>query len=78
MTTILTNEEKLNVVNQHIKSVEYSLYGHSLDLIQANAVSSPDAGQVTAINARIAEANAVKAALVTEKNSLTVVVEEQE
>lgn len=78
MTTILTNEEKLSIVNQHIKSVEYSLYGHSLDLIQANAVASPDAGQVSAINARIAEANAVKAALVTEKNSLTTVVTEEE
>ena len=76
MTIILTNEEKLNVVNQHIKSVEYSLYGHQLDLIQANAVASPDAGQITAINARIAEANAVKTALVTEKNSLTIVVTE--
>ena len=75
---MLTNEEKLNVVNQHIKSIDYNLYGHSLDLIQANAVASPDAGQITAINARIAEANAVKAALVTEKNSLTVVVVEQE
>ena len=78
MTTILTNEEKINVVNQHIKSVEYNIYGHQLDLIQANAVASPDAGQITAINARIAEANAVKTALVTEKNSLTVVVAEEE
>ena len=73
--TTLTNEEKLNIVNQHIKSVEYSIYGHELDLIQANAVASPDAGQITAINARITESNAVKAALVTEKNSLTVVTE---
>ena len=71
MTTLLTNEEKLNIVNQHIKSVEYSLYGHELDLIQANAVSAPDAGQITAINTRIAEANSVKAALVIEKDSLT-------
>ena len=76
MTTILTNEEKLSIVNQHIKSVEYSIYGHELDLIQANAVASPDAGQITAINARITASNAVKAALVTEKNSLTVVVPE--
>jgi predicted amino acid dehydrogenase len=72
MTTLLTNEEKLNVVNQHIKSVEYSLYGHELDLIQANAVSSPDAGQISAINARIAQSNLVKEALVTERDSLTV------
>ena len=72
MTTILTNEEKLNIVNQHIKSVEYNIYGHELDLIQANAVASPDAGQITAINDRITQSNAIKAALVIEKNSLTV------
>ena len=78
MTTTLTNEEKLSIVNQHIRSVDYSLYGYELDLIQANAVSSPDAGQVSAINARIAQSNLVKEALVTERDSLTVVVPEQE
>jgi hypothetical protein len=72
MTTTLTNEDKLNIVNQHIKSIDYSIYGHELDLIQANAVSSPDAGQISAINARITESNAKKAVLVIEKNSLTV------
>ena len=76
MTTTLTNEEKLSIVNQHIRSVDYSLYGYELDLIQANAVSSPDAGQVSAINARIAQSNLVKEALVTERDSLTVVVPE--
>jgi hypothetical protein len=72
MTTSLTNEDKLNIVNQHIKSIDYNIYGLELDLIQANAVSSPDAGQISAINARITEANAKKTALVIEKDSLTV------
>lgn len=72
MTTTLTNEEKLSIVNQHIKSIDYSIYGYELDLIQTNAVSSPDAGQIAAINARMAEANSKKAALVIEKDSLTV------
>jgi predicted amino acid dehydrogenase len=72
MTTSLTNEEKLSIVNQHIRSVDYSLYGYELDLIQANAVSSPDAGQISAINARISQSNLVKEALVTERDSLTV------
>jgi hypothetical protein len=69
--TTLTNEEKLSIVNQHIKSVDYNIYGQELDLIQANAVASPDAGQISAINARIAESNAKRTALVTEKDSLT-------
>lgn len=72
MTTTLTNEEKLSIVNQHIKSIDYSIYGYELDLIQINAVSSPDAGQIAAINARMAEANSKKEALVIEKDSLTV------
>jgi hypothetical protein len=72
MPTTLTNEEKLNIVNQHIKSVDYTIYGYELDLIQANAVSSPDAAQIAAINSRISEANAKKTALVSEKDSLTV------
>ena len=53
MTTTLSNEEKINIVNQHIKSVDYSIYGYELDLIQANAISSPDAAQIAAINSRI-------------------------
>jgi hypothetical protein len=71
MTTSLTNEEKLNIVNQHIKSIDYIIYGHELDLIQANAGSLPDAGQISAINTRISDANAKKAVLVTERDSLT-------
>ncbi len=72
MTTTLTNEEKLNIVNQHIKSVDYNIYGYELDLIQANAVSLPDTAQIAAINSRISDANAKKTALVSEKDSLTV------
>ena len=70
--TTLSNEEKLSVVNQHLKSVEYSIYGLSLDLIEAEAATSPDAEQVSAINARMADASARKTVLLAEKNSLTV------
>lgn len=72
MTSTLSNEEKLNIVNQHIKSVDYIIYGYELDLIQANAVSSPDPAQIAAINSRVSEANAKKSALVLEQDSLTV------
>ena len=66
-----TNEEKLNIVNQHIKSIDYSMYGYTLDLIQANAVASPDNEQISAINSRVSELNAKRVALVAEKDSLT-------
>ncbi len=71
MTIDLTNEEKLNIVDQHIKSVDYSIYGLQLDLLELNATSNPDASQVSNLNARITAANAKRTVLVTEKNSLT-------
>ena len=70
MTTSLTNEEKLNIVNQHIKSTDYAIYGYELDLIQANAATIPDSGQISAVNARITESNAKRAVLVIERDSL--------
>lgn len=69
--TILTNEEKLAVVNQHIKSIEYAAYGLGLDLIEAQSVTNPDSEQIAAINTKIADIDLKKAALIAEKNSLT-------
>jgi hypothetical protein len=70
MTTTLTNEEKLSIVNQHIKSIDYAIYGFQLDLIQATAATTPDSGQISATNARITESNSKRAALVIERDSL--------
>jgi hypothetical protein len=71
MTTILTNEEKINIIDQHIKTVEYSIYGTELDLIEANAVSFPDTQLIAALDARLVEAGLRKSALESEKASLT-------
>lgn len=72
MSTSLTNEEKIHVIDQHIKSIEYAIYGCELDLIEANAASNPDSAQIAALNTRLAETNAKKNALVEEKSSLTI------
>jgi hypothetical protein len=70
MTIELTTEEKLNILDQHIKSVNYGLYGLELDLLEINATANPDAGQIENINTRIAASNAKKSALAEERNSL--------
>jgi hypothetical protein len=75
MTIELTNEEKLGLVAQHIKSVDYSLYGLQLDLLELQAVPNADASQVSNINSRITLLNTKRAALVEEKDSLTVITE---
>lgn len=72
MTIELTNEEKLSIVNQHLKSVDYTIYGLQLDLIEAQTTETPDATQISSINGRITAANARREALVEERDSLTV------
>jgi hypothetical protein len=71
MSIDLTNEEKLNIVNQHLKVVDYAIYGYQLDLLEAEAVSTPDASFVASLNERISNATLKRTALVEEKNSLT-------
>ena len=75
MTIELTNEEKLGIIEQHIKSIDYGIYGIQLDLIEINATATPDASQITNLNTRLTALNAKRAAIVTEKNSLTPVQE---
>jgi hypothetical protein len=75
MTIELTNEEKLGLVAQHIKSVDYSIYGLQLDLLELQAVPNADASQVSNINSRSTLLNTKRAALVEEKDSLTVITE---
>jgi hypothetical protein len=70
MPDALTNEEKINIVNQHIRSVQFASYNAELDLIEANAVSSPDAEVIAEINTRKAAIDAKLAALNAEKTSL--------
>jgi hypothetical protein len=71
MTVELSNEEKVNIVTQHIKNVEYSLYNLNLSLIEENAVSSPDAAKIISLNDKIADLDAQKVALQTELTNLS-------
>ena len=45
--TLLTNEDKLNIVNQHMKSIDFQVYNLQLDLIEANEAF---AAQAIAVN----------------------------
>lgn len=71
MTIILTNEEKMAVVEQHLKSIEYSIYGTTLDLVEANSVTTPDTSLIASLNARLADQNAKKDALLAEQTTLS-------
>ena len=64
--SLLTNADKLNVVNQHIKSLDFQIYNAELDLIVANAESPVNAENVSSINTRLTSLNAKRAILEAE------------
>jgi hypothetical protein len=71
MSITLTNEEKIAIVSQHLKNVEYSLYNLALSLIEENSVSSTDADKISSLNSQIADLNLQKTALTTELSTLS-------
>ena len=68
--TTLTKEEKLSVINQHLKTVDYALYHLELDLIEAEAATSPDAETIATINGKKSALDAKRDALASEKTSV--------
>ena len=72
MTSILTNEEKIAIVTQHIKNVEYAIYNLDLSIIEENSVSSTDATKITSLTAQLNDTKAQKTALELELGKLSV------
>jgi len=70
MTILLTPEEKLQIVEQHLKTVLFSEYNIHLSLIEANAASTPNQSNIDSLNAQTTDIAAQKAALLKEINSL--------
>jgi hypothetical protein len=70
MTTELTKEEKISIINTHLKTVAYSKYNLDLTLIEENAKTTPDADILERTNKDIQTLSDQIAALEAEKNSL--------
>lgn len=68
--TTLSNEEKITVIDQHIKNLDYIKYNAEIDLIEVNAVSPVDSAAVQEINNRINTIQTKIDALESEKDSL--------
>jgi hypothetical protein len=64
--SLLTNADKLSVVNQHIKSLDFQIYNSELDLIVANAETPVNSETVSGINTRLTALNAKRSVLETE------------
>lgn len=67
----LSNEEKISIINQHKKNVEYSKYNLQVSLIEENAVSNPDQDAIDSLNDKIADLDSKISALDAEISSLS-------
>lgn len=69
-TQILTNDEKIIIINQHVRTLEYSLYNIELDILEAEADDTPDAEHIAGKTAALAEVQRKIDTLNAEKTAL--------
>jgi hypothetical protein len=67
----LTNEEKIGVIESHIKNVQYNKYNAEITLIEENALAAPSATNIQRANESIASANAQITALEAQITALS-------
>jgi hypothetical protein len=69
--TTLSNEDKIAIINQHKRSVEYSKYGVQLSIIEENAITSPNTQTISSLNNELSDLNSKLAALDAEIAALS-------
>lgn len=70
MTYELTSAEKLEIVNQHLKNIEYSIFNLSLSVVEEESTSTPNSETISNLNIQISQANAKKTALLAQLSEL--------
>ena len=70
MTYELSMDEKVSIVNQHLRNISFKKYNLDLSLVEEQALSAPNQERIDAINSDMAEVVAQTAALLLELESL--------
>jgi hypothetical protein len=68
--TLLTNEEKTTIINQHIKNLEYSKFNAQISIVEENAKFEPEAEVLTSLNAQLTDYTSRITALTAELDKL--------
>lgn len=66
----LSNEDKISIINQHKRNLEYVKYGVQLSIIEENAVDSPNQDLLSSFNNQIEDLDSKLAALDAELAAL--------
>lgn len=67
----LTAEDKIAVINSHIKNINYNKFNAELVIIEENASTEPSATKISDANATISESNAQITALEAQIEALS-------
>jgi F0F1-type ATP synthase delta subunit len=70
-STTLSNADKLNIINQHLKGIDFSVYGLQLDLLIENAATEPSEDVLDSINARLTSLFSKRSVLLEEAAPLS-------
>ena len=66
----LTTEEKIAVIESHMKNVQYNKFNAQITLVEEQALTNPNASNIEAANDKIAQADLQIAALQAEIDAL--------
>lgn len=67
---MLTNEEKIGIINQHKRNITLNKYNVELSLMEENALTTPNAETVASLTAQAAEFDRKLTALDQELDAL--------
>jgi hypothetical protein len=70
MVYTLTNEEKIDIINQHLKNLEYSKFNSEISLVEESAAAEPQQILIDEIQGQIDSINAKQEALLSKISSL--------
>lgn len=70
MAYVLTNEEKIGIVEQHLRNLEYSKFNVSISLIEESSITPVKQELIDDLEKQIADINAKIESLVAELATL--------
>jgi hypothetical protein len=68
----LSNEEKISIIESHLRTLGYSKYNLEVNLMEEESATTPAADAVASVNAQISSVNKKIAALIAELATLSV------
>lgn len=70
MSIELSKEEKVQIINSHMRTLAFNKYNAEIDIVQENAKTEPNSASIASYNSQIAEIDNQIAALNSELASV--------